>query len=165
MAATNRDMIFVNSFAQYEELWSWIERHAREYLSKFKVKREDAEEYISVHQKELAQSEVNQYRNAWEEIAMDEQGPTMEHAVAYLMDRYGWSKSIAEKTAQQMYENTLLTTFMLMDKQYLSVFCAGDDKKLVKKLTWGCPIDFVRDWLRYQRGIKTTCIHKLFFKK
>ena len=156
----DKNSIYVKNYDDLKELYDWVRAYEPNLLYGFLLGNN--EKAFGKKKDELIVSQMNIYRNKWEEIAMDETGPTMEHAIKYLMEHDGFSEEVAKVSAERIYADTQKTYNEVAKEVAVAIY--STDAKIRKALKWRCPLVIVRDFLRYQWGIKTRWYHKLFFK-
>ena len=87
---------------------------------------------------------------------------TINGAIAFLMDKCNYSEKDAREEAQNIYNNSRLSTEDLEHDASLPVM--NTPFKVDKKLKWICPLSCIREYLQKQCGVKEHWYYKLFWK-
>lgn len=154
----DKNSIYVATYNEFAELWDWVRAYKPSLMFEFLFARN--EKQFGRKKDELIKSQMNQYRNEWEAVAMGEQGPTMEIAVETLIHQ-GHTEEEAKSIAEQLHQNFNKTYNTVAKEIKVAIFTT--DKRVRRVLKWQCPVEYVRDFLRYQWGIKTKWYHKIFW--
>ena len=111
------------------------------------------------YKKKCAKAAKKAYLADWVRHSPDN---TINGAIAFLMDKCNYSEKDAREEAQNIYNNSRLSTEDLERDATLPVM--NTPFKVDKKLKWICPLSCIREYLQKQCGVKEHWYYKLFWK-